>query len=286
MKVYYLSKRWISAFWILLILLLLLIFFMKSREDSLQPAVSFLSASDRVIVIDPGHGGFDSGALSPSGLREDELNLKVARKLKKLLTDKKSKVILTRENQHGTASNKSADMKKREEIIRQSNADIVLSIHMNHFSKSQYFGAQTFYMTGSEEGKRLAKCIQGRMVEDLIEGNHRVEKAVDNLRILKASPAPSVLVECGFLSNAREEALLKTEEYQEKIAWSIYSGILNYFSEEKTFYWDGDEKNPHLFLLFCFFRDIRLYNIREYGIMNVEGQSIKLVLSYPVKVVI
>jgi len=274
LKVYYLSKRWISAFWILLVLLLLVLFFMKSREDSLQPAFSILSTSDRVIVIDPGHGGFDSGALSPSGLREDELNLKVALKLKKLLADKKSKVILTRDNQRGTASNKSGDMKKREEIIRQSNADIVLSIHMNHFPESQYFGAQAFYMSGSGEGMRLAKCIQGRMAEDLIEGNHREAKAVDNLRILKASPAPSVLVECGFLSNAGEEALLKTEEYQEKIAWSIYSGILEYLSEEKAFHWDGDGRNLHPFLLLHSFREYpgqRLYNIREYGIMKRKG---------------
>jgi N-acetylmuramoyl-L-alanine amidase len=238
MKYLYLSKRWITVFWIVMGILLLLAFAAKSREDSLLTVFSS-PASNRVIVIDPGHGGIDSGAVSPSGTKEDELNLKVALKLKKYLEDQGASVILTRETQQGLSGQKREDMRKRVEMIKQSNADIVVSIHMNKFPQAQYYGAQTFYMKGSDQGARLAECIQAQMVENLIEGNNRKIKAADNLLILKAGDAPSVIVECGFLSNASEEVLLKTDEYQEKIAWSIYSGILEYFASEETFYWDG-----------------------------------------------
>lgn len=229
MKFYYLSKRWITVFWILMGIFLLLVFVIKNREDNLLTVFSS-PISSRVIVIDPGHGGIDSGAVSPLGTKEDELNLKVAQKLKKYLEGQGASVVMTRETQQGLSSKKQEDMRKRVDLIKESNADIVVSIHMNKFQQAQYYGAQTFYMKGSEEGARLAECIQNQMVENLIEGNNRKIKAVDNLLILKAGSSPAVIVECGFLSNAREEALLKTDEYQEKIAWSIYSGIMEYFA--------------------------------------------------------
>jgi len=103
---------------------------------------------------------------------------------------------------------------------------------MNKFSQPQYYGGQTFYMTGSESGEKLAKSIQSQLIENLIEGNHRQIKAVNNLLILKAGSAPTVIIECGFLSNAKEEILLKSDDYQEKIAWSIFNGIVEYFTLE------------------------------------------------------
>jgi N-acetylmuramoyl-L-alanine amidase len=249
MKYLYVSKHWIIAFWIIIAMLLLFAVAAKGREDTMLTVFSS-PAADRVIVIDPGHGGIDSGAVSPSGTREDELNLKVALKLKKYLEAQGANVIMTRETEQGLSSQKREDMRKRVELIRESNAHIVISIHMNKFTQSQYFGAQTFYMKGSEEGARLAECIQSQLVDNLIEGNNRKIKAADNLLILKAGSAPSVIVECGFLSNAREEALLKTDEYQEKIAWSIYSGILEYFASEETFYWDGVDTPSRLIASF------------------------------------
>ena len=121
-------------------------------------------------------------------------------------------------------------MNKRVQIIRDSGADVVVSIHLNMFSQSKYYGAQTFYMKNSEEGKKLAKCIQDQLLSILNRGNTRQIKDSDQYLILKASSAPTVLVECGFLSNPKEEKLLKTDEYQEKIAWAIYSGIISYFA--------------------------------------------------------
>lgn len=122
-------------------------------------------------------------------------------------------------------------MNKRVEIIKNSGADIIISIHLNKFPQSKYYGAQTFYMTGSEEGKKLAQCIQTKLLDILNRGNTRQIKAVSDLLILKAGQAPSVVVECGFLSNPQEEKLLKSDEYQEQVAWAIYCGIVDYFAE-------------------------------------------------------
>ena len=193
----------------------------------------------KIIVIDPGHGGFDSGAVSSSGTREDELNLKVAKKLKRYLQEHDASVLLTRETDEALAANKADDMRERVRIIRENSPDVVVSIHMNKFPQTQYFGGQTFYMTGSEEGKTLAQSIQTQLLENLIEGNNRQIKAASNLLILKAGNAPTVIVECGFLSNVKEEAMLKTNDYQDKIAWSIFNGILDYFAIEEELQWDG-----------------------------------------------
>jgi len=246
MRYLYLSRRKLQSIFILLGMVLVLVFIAARKEKSDMSAFFTSPADSKIIVIDPGHGGIDSGAVSPSGTREDELNLKVALKLRKYLTDHNAVVIMTRETHEGLADRKADDMKKRVELIKNSNADIVISIHMNKFTQSQYYGAQTFYMKGSEEGAILANCIQTKLVENLIEGNNRKIKAADNLLILKASEAPSVIVECGFLSNAKEEAMLKTDEYQERIAWSIFSGILDYFAEKDSIQWDGADTPSHL----------------------------------------
>jgi len=229
MKVIFITKKWLIVFWILLGLMLFLIYALKLKEDS---AILTLASpvSKKVIVIDAGHGGFDPGAVSDSGTREDKINLIIARKLKKYLENQGAKVVMTRQIDEALGRTKREDMQKRVEIIRNSNADIVVSIHLNKFQQSKYYGAQTFYMAGSEEGKRLAQCIQTQLIKVLNRGNTRQIKAVSDLLILKAGQAPSVIVECGFLSNPQEEKLLKTDEYQEQVAWAIYCGIVDYFA--------------------------------------------------------
>jgi len=229
MKVIFITKKWLIVFWILLGLMLFLIYALKLKEDS---AILTLASpvSKKVIVIDAGHGGFDPGAVSDSGTREDKINLIIARKLKKYLENQGAKVVMTRQIDEALGRTKREDMQKRVEIIRNSNADIVVSIHLNKFQQSKYYGAQTFYMAGSEEGKRLAQCIQTQLIKILNRDNTRQIKAVSDLLILKAGQAPSVIVECGFLSNPQEEKLLKTDEYQEQVAWAIYCGIVDYFA--------------------------------------------------------
>ncbi len=232
MKVIFITRRWIILFWVLLGIALFLLYALKLKEDRSISAVFSSPVKEKIIVIDAGHGGFDPGAVSDSGTREDEINLKIANKLRKHLKDQGAKVVMTRKTDGALGKNKREDMKKRVEIIKNSNADIVISIHLNKFQQSKYYGAQTFYMAGSQEGQKLAQCIQTKLIDILDRGNTRQIKAVSDLLILKAGQAPSVVVECGFLSNPQEERLLKTDEYQEQVAWAIYCGIVDYFGDQ------------------------------------------------------
>ena len=229
MKVIYITRRWLILFWILLGIAMFMLYALKLKEDKSISAVFGSPVRTKAVVIDAGHGGFDPGAVSDSGTREDEINLKIAGKLKKYLENEGAKVIMTRKTDEALGRTKREDMNKRVEIIKNSGADIIISIHLNKFPQSKYYGAQTFYMTGSEEGKKLAQCIQTKLLDILNRGNTRQIKAVSDLLILKAGQAPSVVVECGFLSNPQEEKLLKSDEYQEQVAWAIYCGIVDYF---------------------------------------------------------
>jgi len=239
MRVLYLNRKWLFVLWIVLGIILALLYIAKIQEDSNFLATFDSPAYGKVVVIDAGHGGVDPGAVSPNGTREDEINLKIAKKLQAYLEKEGTRVIMTRETDDGLygdegtlSQKKREDMRRRVQIIRDSGADVVVSIHLNKFSQPQYYGAQTFYMKGSEEGKKFAQCIQEQLLRILNRGNTRQIKAADQFLILKASSVPSVIVECGFLSNAQEERLLKTDDYQEKVAWAIYSGIISYFAEE------------------------------------------------------
>lgn len=223
MRVLFINRIWLMVIWILMGVLLLALFLLKYREDRLLEVFSF-PITGKTIIIDAGHGGIDPGAVSPSGTREDRINLCIAKKLRSYLEHDGANVVMTRETDEGIRLN------KRAEMVREYEPDIVVSIHLNKFGQSQYYGAQTFYMKGSEEGKALAKSIQDELIRVLDRGNKRQIKASDSFLILKASDAPSVIVECGFLSNPEEEKLLKTDEYQERIAWAIYTGIVGYFS--------------------------------------------------------
>ena len=132
-----------------------------------------------------------------------------------------------------TGTRKSEDLKNRHALINSCGADILISIHLNSFPQSQYFGAQTFYMKNEEKSRKLAESIQSELIKVLDRGNVRKAKATDSMYILKNNNMPGVLVECGFLSNREEERLLDDEHYQEKVAWSIFVGIVKYMEEEK-----------------------------------------------------
>jgi N-acetylmuramoyl-L-alanine amidase len=182
-----------------------------------------------IVVIDAGHGGFDAGASGKTtGVREDVLNLAVAKKLQRLLEINGFKVVMTREDDKAVASTKDGDMAKRQQTIEETDPDIVISIHMNKFGDSSVSGPMAFYYEASEEGKILAELIQRHLNEILKPPRPRTFKP-ENYFILRAGECPCVLVECGFLSNEREEKLLQTEEYQEKCAKAIYKGAAEYF---------------------------------------------------------
>ncbi len=181
--------------------------------------------------MDAGHGGFDPGAESENGIREDELNLKVAFFLKSELESLGAKVILTRSDEGALAQTKEADMAKRREIIEQSGSDIVVSVHMNSFTDDpSVSGPLVLYMTGSEKGKTLASAIIESMNERLETEKDGKARSEGNLYILKSGYQPCVIVECGYMSNTQEERKLTSEEYQQSVAKAIGRGIEAYFN--------------------------------------------------------
>lgn len=184
----------------------------------------------KLIVIDPGHGGFDPGAEGASGTREDEQNLKVAFFLKEELESHGARVIMTRSDENAIADTKELDMAKRRDIIEQSGSDIVLSVHMNSFpGDPDVSGPLVMYMSGSENGNKLAEAIISSMNEGLAPEREGKTRAENDKYILKSGNMPCVIVECGYLSNPREEERLISEDYQRKIAEAICAGVESYF---------------------------------------------------------
>ncbi|NLN40927.1 MAG: N-acetylmuramoyl-L-alanine amidase [Clostridiales bacterium] len=178
MRVFFISKKWLYIFWIILGLIIGSLYVIKLREE--KALTVFTSPAHGITVaIDAGHGGMDPGAVSKSGVREDEINLKIAKRLQSYLENGGAKVVMTRKTNEGlydkdyTGSKKRQDMSRRVEILKKAKPDMVISIHLNQFNHPQYFGAQTFYMKGSEEGKQLAECIQQQLIRILNRGNKR-----------------------------------------------------------------------------------------------------------------
>lgn len=189
------------------------------------------------IVIDAGHGGFDPGKVGIQGTLEKDINLKIALKLKEVLEKEHYQVIMTRTTDCGlyeeTDSNKKrTDLYHRVQMINESGAVMAVSIHQNSFSQSSSKGAQVFYYSNSEEGKQLANIMQEAIKQNIGDGNHRLAKENDSYYLLKKTNCPLVIVECGFLSNAEEETLLLTEEYQQKMAEAIGKGLIEYGKQQ------------------------------------------------------
>ncbi len=206
-----------------------------TQPDAQSPPGKQSASSDRpfVVVIDAGHGGADPGKIGINGSLEKDINLEIAKKLSWYLEQADVQTVLTRETDTGLYSDadtkkKMADMKKRCEIIADSHADLVVSIHQNSYHEESVSGGQVFYYRSSEKGKRLAELLQKRFDYVLGEKNRRLAKPNGNYYLLLHVKCPIVIVECGFLSNRREAALLGDKEYQDKLAWTIHLGILEY----------------------------------------------------------
>lgn len=196
------------------------------------------TSGERCVVLDAGHGGDDPGKIGINGALEKDVNLAITLLVKQYLEESDIRVVLTRETSEGLydagASNKKVqDMKRRIGIIEECSPDVTVSIHQNSYPEEYVHGAQVFYYTGSEEGKALAEKIQRRLVEGADPENKRQVKANDSYYLLKKTRVPIVIVECGFLSNAKEAEKLCTEEYREKLAWQIHLGIVQYLNSEK-----------------------------------------------------
>lgn len=198
-----------------------------------------LPLSGYVIVIDPGHGGVDGGAISRSGTMEKDITLAISFKLRDYLQQAGALVVMTREGDHDLASEsterirsrKVEDLRRRVELINESDADVFVSIHLNSIPSPRWKGAQTFYNRAIEGNEFLAKHIQAEIRRNL-ENTNREAKPINSVYILQKANIPGALVEVGFLSNPTEAELLASEKYQESVAASIYEGLLRYANND------------------------------------------------------
>lgn len=190
------------------------------------------------VVIDPGHGGSDPGKVAGDGTLEKDLNLQIAKRLGTYLEKKGMQVYFTRESdcslcQETAGSKKAKDLQKRCQIVENIQPDVTISIHQNSYTDSSVHGAQVFYYETSEKSRLLGEAIQQKLVTVADPSNHREAKANTSYYILRKTVSPTVIVECGFLSNPEESQKLSQEKYQEKLVESIYQGILDYAKTQR-----------------------------------------------------
>ncbi|MGD9569325.1 MAG: N-acetylmuramoyl-L-alanine amidase [Sedimentibacter sp.] len=223
----------------LVITLLILIFSNISRSTETIDATGEEQVRRIKVLIDPGHGGVDQGASGDLDIGEAPINLAISEKLMNFLEGSGFEAELTRYEDEGLYTLKSKtirekkneDLKNRVELINESEADLVISIHLNSFTEEQYYGAHVFYQKNSQPGKIAADMLQESLKEILDVNNKRVPQVKRNIKIMDDTEVPVVLIECGFLSNSAEEKKLVSDEYQEKTAWAIYAGLMKYFNE-------------------------------------------------------
>lgn len=191
------------------------------------------NVAGKVVLVDPGHGGRDPGAIAASGLREKEIVLGIALHLESLLQRAAVNVVMTRRNDtdladSGASSRKAQDLGRRVALGREAEADVFVSIHGNSFPSATWSGAQTFYTSNRADDRWLAERIQERLVRQL--GPNRRQAAAADYYVMRESTMPAVVVEVGFLSSPAESELLGTEAYQRRVAEAIYMGIVDYFA--------------------------------------------------------
>ena len=208
-----------------------------ARKGSVYVTGRQVTEQKECIVVDVGHGGFDSGKIGVHGELEKNINLQIALKLKEVLEADGISVVMTREDDKGlydeNATNKKVqDLQRRCDLINDEKPTLTISIHQNSYTSPEIKGAQVFYYTTSAESKKLAEMIQGSLIRYVDPENHRDVKSNDSYYILKKTTSPIVIVECGFLSNPGEAEKLSDEAYQQKIAAAIRSGIYEYLGKK------------------------------------------------------
>ncbi len=193
----------------------------------------------KCVVIDAGHGGNDPGKIGINNALEKNINLSIAKKVKKYLEQQDITVIMTREDdmglyQEGSSNKKMEDLRNRIQIINSSSALLCVSIHQNSYTSESVEGIQVFYYDGSTNGKYVAELMQEQLILGMKPNKERTAKADNSYYLLKNSSVPMIIVECGFLSNPTEANLLTQEYYQEKMAWNISLGILKYLNTDNN----------------------------------------------------
>lgn len=222
-------------------LILFILIYNLSRQAAILTSGTPVALSDQkkrpVVILDSGHGGVDPGKIGVDGSLEKDINLQITQLVKQYLEASDVEVIMTREDDRGLykesdSHKKMADMRARCQLINDTAPDLVVSIHQNSYHEEAISGGQVFYYKNSEKGKRLAEILQRRFDFVLGEKNTRKAKANDSYYLLLHVKHPIVIVECGFLSNWNESALLVSEEYQNRLAWTIHMGIMEYLNTQ------------------------------------------------------
>ncbi|MFC2949233.1 N-acetylmuramoyl-L-alanine amidase CwlD [Virgibacillus sediminis] len=223
--------------WVLgVVLLVALVQFPIQNTDE---AAWTMPLAGKTIVIDPGHGGVDGGAVGSDDTLEKDISLAVAKKLQNFLQQAGAVVYLTREEDkdlaaddtQGLSRRKAEDIRARLNFIHEKEPDLFITLHLNALASSKWRGAQTFYYPESRENKHLAVMIQEEIIRNM-ENTSREALAINGVYLLKHAEVPGALVEIGFLSNPEERDLLKKDDYQQGMAASIYEGILRYVTED------------------------------------------------------
>ncbi|MEZ3435769.1 MAG: N-acetylmuramoyl-L-alanine amidase [Lachnospiraceae bacterium] len=221
-----------------LVLMLLLLAALLHAAKYLKSSVSSekVEAGGSVIVVDCGHGGDDPGKVGVNDALEKDINLKIGKMVKKRLKKKGYEVVMTREKDEmlggeGSDNKKVQDMKARVALINKTAPALAVSIHQNSYHEANVCGAQVFYYSHSSEGEKAAKVMQDALLS-IDPDNKRQAKSNDSYYILKRTEAPTIIVECGFLSHPEEAELLADEDYQKKIADAVTDGVEKYLESK------------------------------------------------------
>ncbi|MDW7673409.1 MAG: N-acetylmuramoyl-L-alanine amidase CwlD [Bacillota bacterium] len=237
MRVRIYTFKWpsyLSAFLVGLVILYLGVIYHGGLAQKDVYQASSWTVINQKIIIDAGHGGVDPGAQGASGALEKDITLAVALQLRKFLQQAGAEVIMIREDDRdlstspkGYSLKKNEDLRERAKVINESEADVLVSIHVNSIPSDQWSGAQTFYNPKSEAGEELAQTIQKSIIT-IMDNTTRKEQSIDSYLLNKTAETPGAIVEIGFISNPKEEKLLLDRAYQERLAWSIFNGISSY----------------------------------------------------------
>lgn len=244
MKNHYTAKpapRGIRYLWVTILLMCgALAFTVQNnlRYDSIR--VSSIQSARYTVVLDAGHGGEDGGAVSAEGALEKDINLAIAQKLQPLLEASGIRVVTVRDTDTDVADSnletvrerKVSDLHNRLQLAEETENSILVSIHQNHFSQSQYYGTQIFYSPNTPESQQLAECIRAPVIQMLQPENQRECKAAgSSIYLLWNATHPAVIVECGFLSNPSESQKLQDSQYQAQMAFAIWSGLMDFLEQ-------------------------------------------------------
>ena len=210
-----------------------------TKANHSEETISLNSKECKTIIIDPGHGGEDCGAIGVTGIYEKDLNMQISKKLGDYLRAAGYNVIYTRtedkllytEEENIKGMRKIYDLKNRTNIANSYSDAIFISIHMNSYGNENCSGLQVYHTPGNEEAKKLALNVQSSVKSSLQANNKRTIKSGENIFLLENSANPAILIECGFISNTEESTKLSEKEYQKELCFSILCGIIEYVKQ-------------------------------------------------------